>query len=91
MRFQPTRREFLSLVPAVLAAPTLIGCASRQSAHKAPTTATPQPAGPRIAVIGCGGRGWDNLNDLLGAGASVVALCDVDANARENGSKKVEG
>jgi predicted dehydrogenase len=89
MRTKPTRREFLSLVPAVLAAPTLLGCASKRATEHAPAARKSEPRAPRIAVIGCGGRGWDNLNDLLGAGASVVALCDVDANARENGSKKV--
>ena len=98
MRTSPSRREFLSLVPAVLAAPTLlgaaVGCASKpQSAQtdasKPPAAIKPEPTGPRIAIIGCNGRGAENLKDLLGAGANVVAICDVDAGARESGSKTV--
>ena len=73
------RRSFLTrasmLVPAVLAAPTLISCAA---APKRAAAESPTPARrPRIALIGCGGRGAENLGDLLGAGAEIVALCDV--------------
>jgi len=95
MQHTPSRRAFLSLVPAVLAAPTLIGCASggskgaQAAAGEAPALVKGARPGPRVAVIGCAGRGADNLGDLLGSGASVVALCDVDANAREAGSKRV--
>ncbi len=94
MRTDTTRRQFLAVVPAVLAAPTLlgaaVGCATKQTdAAKSPAVIKPEPAGPRIAIIGCAGRGGDNLGDLLGAGASVVALCDVEAGARESGSKRV--
>jgi predicted dehydrogenase len=86
----PRRREFLSLIPAVLAAPSLVGCAStaRQS-DPAPAVLPGKSPAPRVALIGCAGRGADNLGDLLGAGASVVALCDVDAAARESASKRV--
>jgi len=89
MRTDPRRREFLSLVPAVLAAPTLVGCASRQKPDPAPAAVAGERPAPRIALIGCNGRGADNLGDLLAAGASVVALCDVDSGAREAGSKRV--
>lgn len=90
MRTDPRRREFLSLIPAVLAAPSLVGCAStaRQS-DPAPAVLPGKSPAPRVALIGCAGRGADNLGDLLGAGASVVALCDVDAAARESASKRV--
>ena len=33
----------------------------------------------RVAVIGAGGRGADNLDSLKDTGAKIVALCDVDA------------
>lgn len=94
MRTDTTRRQFLAVVPAVLAAPTLlgaaVGCATKQTdAAKGPAVIKPEPTGPRIAIIGCAGRGGENLGDLLGAGASVVALCDVEAGARESGSKRV--
>ena len=35
------------------------------------------PEGPRIGLIGVGGRGTSLLEDLLGASASVLAICDV--------------
>jgi hypothetical protein len=90
MPTDPRRRDFLALLPAVLAAPTLVGCASRpRSDAAAPALAPGKTAAPRIALIGCSGRGAENLGDLLGAGASVVALCDVDANAREAASRRV--
>jgi predicted dehydrogenase len=77
------RRTFLAraaaLVPAVAAAPTLLSCAAAE--RSAPGRFAAQPHAPRIAVIGCGGRGAENLGDLLAAGASVVALCDVDGGA----------
>lgn len=31
-----------------------------------------------IAIIGCGGRGRNNLDALAGTGQNIVALCDVD-------------
>ena len=89
MRMDPRRREFLSLVPAVLAAPTLVSCATGPKSAPADAPVAPGAAAPRIALIGCAGRGADNLGDLLAAGASVVAICDVDAAAREAGSKRV--
>lgn len=89
------RRAFLGLVPAVLAAPSLLGCADRTKAGgtaRSDTQAGTLPAldslqtaeqAPRIAIVGCGGRGADNLGELLAAGANVVALCDVDQGALE--------
>lgn len=73
------RRSFLArasmLVPAVLAAPTLLSCTTAPKGANADAAELTRK--PRIAVIGCGGRGADNLGDLLGAGADIVALCDV--------------
>jgi len=40
-----------------------------------PYTATPD--GPRIGIIGVGGRGTSLLGNLLGANAKVLAICDV--------------
>jgi predicted dehydrogenase len=80
-----TRRQFLSTVPAVLAAPSLLRSARGTHAFGF------DPTGPRVAVIGCGGRGADNLGDLLGAGAQVVALCDVDSGSLEAGLQRAPG
>lgn len=90
------RRAFLGLVPAVLAAPTLLGCTDRVKTHGAgsndahATTRHKDDASqaPRIAIIGCGGRGADNLGDLIAAGANVVALCDVDQGALDRAKQR---
>jgi predicted dehydrogenase len=34
-----------------------------------------------IAYIGCGGMGWNDVKGLAAAGATMVALCDVDDEA----------
>src|SRR6185369_17022847 len=31
-----------------------------------------------LAVVGAGGRGADNIEDLKGTGVNIVALCDCD-------------
>ena len=91
------RRAFLGLVPAILAAPSMLGCSNHaqlraeQEAESARAERRRERAAraPRIAVIGCGGRGADNLGDLLAAGAQIVALCDVDENALNNAKARV--
>ena len=42
-----------------------------------PYTAITAASGPRIGIIGVGGRGTNLLENLLGANASVLAVCDV--------------
>ena len=42
----------------------------------APACADPPPDKLNLAVVGCGGRGFDNLQAV--AGENIVALCDVD-------------
>ncbi len=42
-----------------------------------PYTQITSPQGPRIGLIGVGGRGTSLLKNLLGASASVLAICDV--------------
>ncbi len=80
------RREFLASVPAVLSLPALLRNEPMR-ARDAATSVTPKSrradASPRIAIIGCGGRGAENLSDLIAAGANVVALCDVFSPARD--------
>jgi predicted dehydrogenase len=44
---------------------------------------------PRIAMIGVGGRGTSLLNNLLAAGAQVVALCDVDPEHADHAASLV--
>lgn len=42
-----------------------------------------------VAVIGCGGRGWDNLNGV--AGEHVFALCDVDSGNLARAAERFPG
>jgi hypothetical protein len=44
---------------------------------------------PRIAFIGVGHRGTSLLNNLLAAGAQIVALCDVDPAAADHAASLV--
>ncbi|MSR41450.1 MAG: Gfo/Idh/MocA family oxidoreductase [Phycisphaerales bacterium] len=70
------RRAFLAAMPLAVAA--LPAFSTRSFAVQE----TPLPARKaRIALIGCAGRGGDNLGDLLGSGAEIVALCDVSKGA----------
>src|SRR5688572_2180230 len=65
-----TRRQFLGSTAlagaAALGAPAFVRC-------RAPNDKL------NVAVIGCGGRGGHNLQQVLGE--NVVALCDVNENA----------
>jgi len=80
-----TRRSFVASTAAALAA----GAVANQIAFaaKAPadspvaTSPSDQPKKLNIGVVGVGGRGGDNLKELLKLdNANVVALCDVDAH-----------
>jgi hypothetical protein len=44
---------------------------------------------PRIAFIGVGGRGTSLLDNLLAAGAQIVALCDVNPEAADHAASLV--
>lgn len=39
-----------------------------------------------VAVIGCGGRGGANLQEIASCGENIVALCDVNQNNLEAAS-----
>lgn len=83
-----TRRDFLRSTAGLALTPALSAWlargASAQGAPPAPggTPAPPVPPAPaartplRLACIGVGNRGWDNLESLRSE--RIVALCDVD-------------
>jgi predicted dehydrogenase len=54
------------------------------------TLAQPKAANDKlnIAVIGAGGQGGGNLNNIAGQGENIVALCDVDEKRAANGFNK---
>jgi predicted dehydrogenase len=68
-----SRRKILKAGTAALGAATL--------RRVRPTSAAELGQQLRIASIGVGNKGWDDLNSIASApGAKIVALCDVDAN-----------
>ncbi|MGC8828701.1 MAG: Gfo/Idh/MocA family protein [Verrucomicrobiia bacterium] len=79
-----SRRSFLKKAGAVT---TFVFAASTTVLHKAGAQAP--SAKLKLAFIGVGGRGGDNLNGL--SSENVVALCDVDAQRSEAARKKFPG
>src|SRR5579864_2540458 len=80
---QPSRRDFIRIGAA-----TAIGASLPQvhaespddppSGRAATMINVPfQKVTPRIGIIGTGGRGTNLLENLLGADAKVLALCDI--------------
>jgi predicted dehydrogenase len=77
-----SRRSFLTTAAALAG----VGTAGQALARPA---AAPRRLAPsdrvNVAVVGAGGRGVDNIRDVLAAGANLVALCDCDeSNAAES-------
>jgi len=71
--FQLTRREF------VAGSATLALAAGRASAdERQPARRGTAKEKINVAVVGAGGRGADNINDLADAAVNIVALCDCD-------------
>ncbi len=55
-----------------------------------PYTRVTSPDGPRIGIIGVGGRGTSLLQNLLGANASVLAICDIVPEKAANAKDLIE-
>ncbi len=92
---QFSRRDFIGAGALALAG----GCCSAQAARtyvaepiEILKKAVRRNAGDklRMAFIGSGGRGGANLSEFYKLGEEIVALCDVDQNALNWASKKVE-
>lgn len=82
-RTQLTRRKFISTTAA--AAVALSGRRNAVMAHPAGQSVSPNEK-LHIGIVGAGGRGWDNLNDV--GGEAVVALCDCDLAAAARAFEK---
>jgi hypothetical protein len=92
----PSRRDFLRLGAA-----TAIGVGITQLQAESAGGETPEPHAanvidmpfsavtPRIGIIGTGGRGTSLLENLLGADAKVLALCDVVREKAEHAQSLV--
>jgi predicted dehydrogenase len=79
MSFTPSRRNF---VKGSLAGAVALAAGSSLRAAEAPSPVTRRVSANEkinLAAVGCGGRGADDLNDLMVTnGVNVVALCDAD-------------
>src|SRR5438105_15144275 len=71
-----TRRAFLTGAAAV--AGGLAASASHAAGPRSARRRKPPEQKVRLVVVGAGGRGADDLNDLRDTGVEVVALCDCD-------------
>ena len=92
----PSRRDFLRIGAA-----TALGASMAQLHAETPGEDAPAPraktmmnvpfekSGPRIGMIGTGGRGTNLLENLLGADAKVLALCDVVREKAEHAQSLV--
>jgi predicted dehydrogenase len=76
-RFTSTRRRFIQTAAAgVLGFPAITRSQSPNSKLD-------------LVVIGCGGRGYSDMNEMLGE--NIVALCDVNEKNLGNAQKKAPG
>ncbi len=87
-----TRREFLDH-SAKLAAAVGLGTLSEPAIVRAATTqGEVKPSGklPVMALIGSGGMGRSNMNNLMGKGVPFAAVCDVDESHARRAADEVE-
>lgn len=72
MATQPSRREFVAAAGALaLAAPAVVRGRSLNEKLD-------------VAIIGCGGRGGGNMQEIAACGENIVALCDVNRQALDH-------
>ena len=80
-----SRRHFLQTAAAastgiLLGAPFISRAWAAAGAKSPFANLVPATRKVRVACVGCGGKGYVDMNGALGAGAEIVALCDVDFN-----------
>ena len=93
---QPSRRDFLRIgaAGALAAAVPHVHADTAgddpQPSHAATMINVPfEKAPPRIGIIGTGGRGTSLLENLIGADAKVLALCDIVREKAEHAQSLV--
>jgi hypothetical protein len=93
---QPSRRDFLRLGAATALGVGITQLQAESSADDGPegraATMMNVPftaATPRIGLIGTGGRGTNLLENLLGADAKVLAICDIVREKAEHAQSLV--
>lgn len=81
MTIRVTRRDFFTVAAAGAAAAWIPSCA-----HAPRRGPRPLDEKLRIGVVGVGGRGGDNLQEV--ASENIVAICDVDENNLNKAAEK---
>src|SRR5277367_3984654 len=86
-----SRRSFLRLGTMTAIGATLpqLDAESSKSAASSMIGVLYSPVNPRIGIIGTGGRGTNLLENLLGADAQILALCDVVQEKAEHAQSLV--
>ena len=79
------RRQFLATGALAGSALALSGCATPWSSVRLPRRLSPNEK-LNIGIIGCGGKGWSDMEGV--SGENIVALCDVDENSLTRAAKK---
>ena len=85
MKQPVTRRQFLVSGALATGALALGGCATPWRSGRVPRCSAPTEK-LNIGIIGCGGKGWTDLEGV--AGENIVALCDVDENSLNRAAQK---
>ena len=90
-----SRRDFLRGSLLTAGALALTSYAAPTKGNKPPkpkkVVAPPNPAAAKLflAAIGCGGKGSGDLTEMMEAGMSIGALCDVDDNTLQKKAVEV--
>lgn len=71
--FETNRRNVLKAAAGAASLSILPSCATKAS-YPAKTPSEEF----RFAQVGCGGKGWSDMQSTLNAGGKLVAMCDVD-------------
>jgi len=87
-RIQLSRREWIRGVAATAAGVTLIPSRLICGENANPVRAFKANEKVNVACVGVGGKGGGNLHELVGLGANIVGLCDVDSGTLAKAAKK---
>ena len=77
-----SRRQFFFSTALAAGALALPGCATPRKPRR--LSANDEIA---VGVVGCGGKGWEDMSGVAAAGGTIVALCDIDAIRLEHAAK----
>ena len=82
MQTNLNRRQFLVSGAFAAGALALGGCATKMPRKIAANEKL------NVGIIGCGGKGWGDMEGVAVVGENIVALCDVDQIVLDRAAKK---